>query len=104
MVAPPGFEPTTFLVRTIATPAARNFPYDMATETTIAFITRLGAGKAQRYLASDFDRLSDRLLDASEIAVVEVVETSGWQRGTARAQSVQHCSTELRKNGRGEFT
>jgi hypothetical protein len=28
----------SFLVRTIATPAARNFPYDMATETTIALL------------------------------------------------------------------
>jgi hypothetical protein len=36
----------------------------------------LGTGKAQRYFASDFDRLSDRMLDASEIAVVEVVDAS----------------------------
>jgi hypothetical protein len=38
LVAPPGFEPTTLLVRTIASPAARNFSYDMATETTIAVL------------------------------------------------------------------
>jgi hypothetical protein len=33
----------------------------------------LGTGKAQRYFASDFDLLSDRLFEAREIAVVEVV-------------------------------
>jgi hypothetical protein len=38
VVARPGFEPTAFLVRMIASPAARNFPYDMATETTIAVL------------------------------------------------------------------
>ena len=36
----------------------------------------LGTGKAQRYFASDFDRLSNRLFDASEIAVVEVADAS----------------------------
>jgi hypothetical protein len=46
VVARPGFEPTTFLVRMIASPAARNFPYDMATETTIAVLRALGTGKA----------------------------------------------------------
>jgi hypothetical protein len=34
----------------------------------------LGAGKAQRYVASDFDWLSDRLFDARVIAGVEVVD------------------------------
>ena len=60
-------------------------------------IAGLGTGKAQRYFASDFDRLSDRVFDASEIAVVEVeVAVSParvQQRGTARAQPVQQCST-----------
>ena len=36
----------------------------------------LAAGKTQRYFASDFDRLSNRLFDASEIAVVEVADAS----------------------------
>lgn len=45
-------------------------------ETTIGAWRALGTGKAQRYFASDFDRLSDRLFDASEIAVVEVVGAS----------------------------
>jgi hypothetical protein len=53
-------------------------------------ITGLGTGKAQRYFASDFDRLSDRVFDASEIAAVEVEvgvsHGSVQQRGTARAQ------------------
>ena len=39
-------------------------------------IAGLGAGKAQRYVASDFDWLSDRLFDARVIAVVEVVDGS----------------------------
>jgi hypothetical protein len=34
MVACPRFEPTTYSFRTIACPAARNFPYDMVAETT----------------------------------------------------------------------
>jgi hypothetical protein len=46
-------------------------------------IAGLGTGKAQRYFASDFDRLSDRLFDTSEIAVVEVVDASVQRRGTA---------------------
>jgi hypothetical protein len=48
----------------------------------------LGTGKARRYFASDFDRLSDRVFDASEIAAVEVgvSHDSVRQRGTARAQ------------------
>jgi hypothetical protein len=33
-------------------------------------IAGLGTGKAQRYFASDFDRLSDHLLDASGIEVI----------------------------------
>jgi hypothetical protein len=33
-------------------------------------IAGLGAGKAQRYIASDLDWLSDRLFDARVIAVV----------------------------------
>ena len=37
-------------------------------------IAGLGTGKAQRYFASDFDRLSHRLFDADEVAVVEVVD------------------------------
>jgi hypothetical protein len=36
-------------------------------------IAGLGTGKAQRYLASDLDRLSSRLFDASGIEAVEVV-------------------------------
>ena len=36
-------------------------------------IAGLGTGKAQRYFASDFDRLSDRLFGAGEIEAVEVV-------------------------------
>lgn len=35
VVAPPRFEPTTCSLRTISRPAARNFPYDIAAETTI---------------------------------------------------------------------
>jgi hypothetical protein len=37
----------------------------------------LGTSKAQRYFTSDFHRLSDRLFDAGEIAVVEEVVTWG---------------------------
>ena len=40
----------------------------------------LGTGKAQRYFASDFDRLSNRLFDASEVAVVGVADLA---RGSA---------------------
>jgi hypothetical protein len=45
-------------------------------------------GKAPRYFASDFDRLSDRVFDVSEIAAVEVEVSHGsvQQRGTARAR------------------
>jgi hypothetical protein len=39
-------------------------------------IAGLGTGKVQRYVASDFDRLSDRLFDACKIAVLEVVACS----------------------------
>jgi hypothetical protein len=56
-------------------------------------IAGLGTGKAQRYFASDFDRLSDCLFDTSEIAVVEVADASVQQRGTACAQPVRQCST-----------
>jgi SIS domain len=52
---------------TIARPAARNFRYDMTAETTIRAFAGLGTGKAQRYFASDFDRL--RLCDATADAV-----------------------------------
>jgi hypothetical protein len=104
VVAPPGFEPTIVFGPYDRNSRRAQLSVRHGDRNYDRIITRLGTGKVQRYLASDFDRLSDRLLDASEIAVVEVVETSGWQRGTARAQSVQHCSTELRKNGRGEFT
>jgi hypothetical protein len=48
-------------------------------------IAGLGTSKARRYFASDVDRLSNRLFDASEIAAVEVVAGSVQQRGTARA-------------------
>jgi hypothetical protein len=34
-------------------------------------IAGLGTGKAQRYFASDFDRLSSRLFDAGGLAAVE---------------------------------
>ena len=40
----------------------------------------LGTGQAQRYFASDFDRLSDRLFDASGIEAIEVVMSSVQQR------------------------
>jgi hypothetical protein len=53
-------------------------------ETTIPGIAGLGTGKAQHYFASDFDRLSHRLLDASEIATVEVV-TGSVQRYCTRS-------------------
>src|ERR1700730_2945125 len=60
----------------------------------------LGTGKAQRYFASDVDRLSSRLCDADGIAAV-----SRWwrlagvqQRGTACVRSVRHCSTAPSKN------
>jgi hypothetical protein len=36
-------------------------------------VAGLGTGKAQRYFASDFDQLFNRLLSAREIAAVEVV-------------------------------
>jgi hypothetical protein len=52
-------------------------------------VAGLGAGKAQRYFASDFDRLSDRLLDASGIEVIEVVMSRAPQRGTACVPPVQ---------------
>src|SRR5258708_7075500 len=61
-------------------------------------IAGLGSGKAQRYFASDFDRLSNRSFDASKIATVEVVAGSVQQRGTARSQPVQQCSTGSRRN------
>jgi len=67
-------------------------------------IAGLGTGKAQRYFASDFDRLSDRLFDACEIAVVEVVDASVKQRGTACAQPVQQCSTGSSKDRRKRIT
>jgi hypothetical protein len=56
-------------------------------------IAGLGTGKTQRYVASDFDQLSDHLFDPREIAAVEAVTGSVQHRSTARAQLVQQCST-----------
>jgi hypothetical protein len=56
-------------------------------------IAGLGTGKAQRYFASDFDRLSSRLFKANGIAAV----SRRCRRGTARVQPVQHCSTGIDK-------
>jgi hypothetical protein len=49
----------------------------------------LGACKAQRYLATDLDRLSNRLFDAD--GSLRRVVGGIQRRGTARVQPVQHC-------------
>ena len=67
-------------------------------------IAGIGTSKARRYFASDFDRLSNRLFDASEIAAVEVVTGSVRQRDTARVQPTQQCNTGRRRNRRRRIT
>ena len=88
-------------------PAVRKFfllRYRRNYDRTIA---GLGTGKAQRYFASDLDRLSSRLFDANGIEAVEVAvrvsHGSVQQRGTARAQPVQQCSTGSNKISKGEL-
>jgi hypothetical protein len=68
-------------------------------------IASLGTGKAQRYFASDFDRLSDRVFDASEIAAVEVgvSHRSVQQRGTARSARYSNAVLDRAKIGEAEL-
>jgi hypothetical protein len=65
----------------------------------------LGTGKARRYFASDFDRLSDRVFDASEIAAVEVgvSHDSVRQRDTARAARYSNAVLDRAKIGEVEL-
>jgi hypothetical protein len=61
-----------------------------------------GTGKAQSYFASDFDRLSDRLLDACQIAAVGVVACS-----TAALHALNQYRNAVlgpRRNRRGRVT
>ena len=76
-VACPGFEPTTFWsVRYDRKSHRAQLSIRYSNRNYNCSIAGLGAGKAQRYVASDFDWLSDRLFDARVIAVVEVVDGS----------------------------
>jgi hypothetical protein len=69
--------------------AACKFVCSAIAETTIGALQDWAPAKAQRYFASDFDRHSDRLLDASGIEVIEVVMSRAPQRGTACVRPVQ---------------
>jgi hypothetical protein len=73
VVAHPRFERTTCSLRRIARPRRAQLSVRHDRRNHDRSIAGLGTDKAQRYFAPDFDRLSDRLLDAGEIAVVEVV-------------------------------
>jgi hypothetical protein len=57
----------------------------------------LGTGKAQRYFASDFDRLSNRLFDASEVAVVGVADLA---RGSAVLHALGQYSNAVLARGK----
>src|SRR5216683_1255527 len=65
----------------------------------------IGAGKARRYFAFDFDRPANRVFDAIEASevIVRVSHGSAQQCGTARAQPVRQCSTGSSKISEGEL-